>query len=151
MVGALLRFARWRVAPVVAPRSLQYPVHEDDLAAVVVALADAQNLPSGPLGVANPTPVAFRTLLTTLIGASGRSCHLVPIPWRVIYGALRLAELLPIRPPFRADSLLGLVRSAPLVPNVDRLVELGVRLRPFPAPGAATHLLPPDDNATLTS
>jgi hypothetical protein len=53
-----------------------------------------------------------------------------------VYGALRALELLPVALPVRADSLLGLVRPAPEVPNSDVLAQLGVAVRPF-APQAA--------------
>ena len=52
-----------------------------------------------------------------------------------MYGALRAAELLPLRLPVRADSLLGLVRPAPHVPNVEVLEQLGIVLQPFALAG----------------
>jgi len=132
MVGSLLRFTRFPVAPVVAPKAKQYPVHEDDLAGAVVALAEAESVPLEALGVASPVPVAFGTLLETLAATAGRRCHFVAVPWRLVYWALRVAETTPVRLPFRADSLLGLARAAPFVPGVDRLAEMGVVVRPFP-------------------
>ncbi len=48
-----------------------------------------------------------------------------------VYGALRAAELLPVKLPVRADSLLGLVRPAPNVPHLEVLEQLGVVLQPF--------------------
>ena len=54
-----------------------------------------------------------------------------------VYGALRAAELLPVKLPVRADSLLGLVRPAPNVPNLEVLDQLGVVLQPFALAPAA--------------
>ena len=55
----------------------------------------------------------------------------VATPPMVVYGALRLAELLPVKLPVRADSLLGLVRPAPNVPHPEVLDRLGVATQPF--------------------
>jgi nucleoside-diphosphate-sugar epimerase len=131
MVGALRRMSRLPLVPLVEARSGLYPVHEDDLVSAVVALATADWVPLGPIGVAVPEPVAFRAVLEALAADDGRRCRFVPVPWRLLYGTLRLGELLGLPFPFRADSLLGLVRSAPSVPGVRALARLGVELRPF--------------------
>jgi len=57
-----------------------------------------------------------------------------------VYAALRMAELLSLKTPVRADSLLGLVRPAPSVTNLSVLDDLGVALHPFPTadPGPGT-------------
>ncbi len=133
MVGSLLRFTRFPVMPVVAPNAKQYPVHEDDLAGAVVALAEAESVPLEAMGVASPVPVAFGTFVETLAASSRRRCHFVPVPWRLVYWALRVIETTPARLPFRADSLLGLARAASFVPGVDRLAEMGIVVRPFAA------------------
>jgi nucleoside-diphosphate-sugar epimerase len=131
MVGGLRRAARLPLVPLVLGASGLYPVHEEDLVSVVVALADLDPVPKGPIGVAVHEPVPFRALMEAL--ADGRRCRFVPVPWQVLYAALRLGELVRLPLPFRADSLIGLVRPAPAVPGVEDLARLGVKLRPFPA------------------
>jgi hypothetical protein len=59
--------------------------------------------------------VSFRQLLTAVAASQGNRCRLVPVPWRLVYAAVRLAELVPSFP-LRSDSVLGLVRPAPSVP-----------------------------------
>ena len=81
--------------------------------AVVTAVAEAPVAPTRPVGVAIPSGVEFRDLLSTFASREGRRCRFVPVPWHPIYWTLRLAELLPVTLPFRADSLLGFVRPAP--------------------------------------
>lgn len=131
MAGALLKITHLPIVPLVAGNARQYPVHVDDLMTAIGALATADTLPAGPIGVANPTPVSFRDLLVALAEQEGRRCYFVPVPWQLAYWALRVGELLPIALPFRSDSLLGLVHSAPFVPGVEELEKLGVKLRAF--------------------
>ncbi len=133
MVGGLRRMTRLPVVPLIVGASSLYPVHEDDLVSAVVALATHDSMPKGPIGVAQPEPVPFRTLMEGLARAEGRRCRFVPVPWRLVYGTLRAGEALHVQLPFRADSLLGLVRPAPSVPGQDDLARLGVRLRRFAA------------------
>jgi nucleoside-diphosphate-sugar epimerase len=138
MVGALRRVTRLPVVPLLAPNARQYPVREEDLMTAIAALAEAKHIPDGPIGIAQSTPIRFHDLLVALAGEEGRRCRFVPIPWPLAYWGLRAAELLRIRLPFRADSLLGLVRPAAFVPGVDELARLGIRFTPFSPYGEAS-------------
>jgi nucleoside-diphosphate-sugar epimerase len=131
MAGALQRVTKLPVVPVLGERYTQYTVHEDDLAAAVAALAAAPEVTPGPVSVAHPTRVSMRTLLEGLARAAGRRCRTVPVPWRLVYGALRAGEVVRVPLPFRADSLLGLVRPAPGLVGGETLAALGVTVRPF--------------------
>ena len=81
--------------------------------------------------MAHPVPVPLRDLMTAFAAREGRNCHFVKIPWKPVYGLLRAAESVGLHLPFRADSLLGLVRTAPRVVNGDKLTGLGVTLHAF--------------------
>lgn len=133
MAGALRKATRLPVVPLVAPNAHQYPVREEDLMTAIAALAEAKELPRGPIGIAQPTPVRFQDLFVAFAAEEGRRCRFVRVPWPLVYWGLRAAELAHVRLPFRADSLLGLVRPAPFVPGVEELARLGVRLTPFSA------------------
>ena len=133
--GALQRAVRLPLVPLMAPAARQFPVHEDDLVAAVVALATADHLPPGPIGIAQATPVPFRDILATVAADQGIRCRFVPVPWRMMYIGMRAAESIGLRLPFRADSLLGLVRPAGSVPALEELTRLGVHVREF-GPGA---------------
>lgn len=135
MLGALQRAQRLPLVPLVEPSAQQFPVHEDDLIEAVVAIAAAASLPDGPIGIAQRTPVPFGEILATLASDHGLHPRYVAIPWRLAYLAMRAVEATGVRLPFRADSLLGLVRPAPSVPQPEALAQLGVRLRDF-GPGA---------------
>ena len=115
------------VLPDFGPRAHQFTVREADFAAAVLALALADQLPSLPVGIAHPDPVPFTELLASFAASQGKpSPRYVPTPPMAVYGALRAAELLPFHLPVRADSLLGLVRPAPDVPNLEVLEGLGI-------------------------
>ncbi len=103
----------------------------------VGAIAGAKTLPGGPIGVANEQPVPFSEVMVGLAGLQGRRCRFVRVPWQPVYWGLRLGELLSLPMPFRADSLLGLVRPAPSVPGLEVLAGMDVRLRPFPGQPAS--------------
>jgi nucleoside-diphosphate-sugar epimerase len=132
MVGTLVRLAKLPVLPVPARRSNQFTIHEDDLADSLAAILGSRDLTCRLFGLAHPEPVQFERIITGLAHASGQSCRVVPLPWHLLYGTMRAAETLPVGLPVRADSLLGLARPAPDVPNIAELKALGVRLRAFP-------------------
>ena len=134
MAGALTKLTRLPLVPVVAARSHQFTVHHDDFAEAIVALVGATEVCTDPIGIANPNPVTFRELVEGLARLDGRTCRTVPFAWRPVFGALRTSERLGLDPPFRSDSLLGLVRPAPDVPNLQVLDDLGVTLRRFGQP-----------------
>jgi nucleoside-diphosphate-sugar epimerase len=131
MAGALRKLVRLPMVPMVAGDARQYTVREDDLMAALATLAEAETLPHGTVCLAHSAPVAFRDLLTGFAAQEGQQCRLVPVPWRLIYWTLRIGETLHVRLPFRADSLLGLVRTAPGVTGTEALTQLGVTLRAF--------------------
>ncbi len=132
MAGTLRRLATLPVLPDFGPRARQFTVSENDFAATVVALARAEHVPALPVGIAHPDPVPFTDLLTSFAESRGRPRpRFVATPPMVVYAALRAAEVLPVKLPVRADSLLGLIRPAPNVPNLEVLEELGVVLQPF--------------------
>ena len=131
MAGALRRFARLPVVPLIAGNARLYTVSEDDLMTAIAAFASADALPAGTISAAHPVPVPMRDLMTAFAARGGAKCRFVKIPWRPVYGLLRAGESVGLHLPFRADSLLGLVRGAPHVVNQDMLAALGVTLHEF--------------------
>ena len=139
MAGTLRRLSTMPILPDFGSTARQFTVSEDDFAFAMVAIAEAADLPAVPVGIAHRDPVGFRRLLAAFAaGNAGPAPRFVPLPAMAIYGALRALELLPVALPVRADSLLGLVRPAPEVPNPDVLARLGVAVRPFAAQTAAS-------------
>jgi nucleoside-diphosphate-sugar epimerase len=134
MAGTLTRLVGLPLVPLIAPRSYQFTVHEDDFADAVSALVTSENKLIDPIGIANPMPVPFRRILEGFARDQGRRCKFLPIDWRLVNRILRTAERLHIPLPVRADSLLGLVNPAPSVPNLDVLESIGIQLRRFGQP-----------------
>jgi nucleoside-diphosphate-sugar epimerase len=139
MAGTLRRLGTMPILPDFGSTARQFTVSEDDFALAMVALAEAADLPTVPVGIAHPDPVGFRRLLAAFAAGNARPTpRFVPVPAMAIYGALRALELLPVALPVRADSLLGLVRPAPEVPNPEVVAQLGVVVSPFAAQAVAS-------------
>ncbi len=130
MFGALQRLARLPVVPLIGARSHQFLVHEDDLVAGIAAVLSQPPVPQ-PLGLAHPVPVGFEDLVRDMAARQGRALRPVAVPWRPVYGSMRAVETARVRLPIRADSVLGLVRPAPDVPNHEYWKRVGVPLRPY--------------------
>ena|ERR1700761_2915780 len=114
MAATLTKLARLPVTPDLGPGARQFPVHEDDLAAAVVAILEDPGWRSEVFGIAQPRSVGFRTLVSNLASGATRPPRFVRTPWQLAYGSLRAAELLRLSS-LRADSIIGLIRPAPEV------------------------------------
>lgn len=131
MAGALQKLASLPVVPVIAGNPMQYVVREEDLMAAIAVLATCEELPVGAIDVAHQTPITFRDLLEAVRPGYRRGAVLVPVPWRVVYWVLRAGEVARIPLPFRSDSLLGLVKTAPQVNGSELLAGLGIAPSPL--------------------
>lgn len=141
MIAALGRIAGLPVIPVMGRSCRQFTVHTSDMAAAVLRIVEDPAPVGDALGLAHPVSVRFDDIIRALAAGRGRDPVLVPIPWSPVYAAMRGAEAISLRLPLRADSVLGLVRPASYVPNVDVWARLGVDVRPFDA----TALAPTND------
>ena len=131
MAGALRKLTTLPVVPAIAGKMAVYTVREDDLMMSIAALTAAGNLSSGTISIAHPSRVTLADLLRAFAAQEGRTCRLFHVPWQLIYWPLRTAESLRLPMPFRADSLLGLVHTAPGLSGADQLTRLGVTLHAF--------------------
>jgi nucleoside-diphosphate-sugar epimerase len=131
MAGTLRKLTSFPIVPVIAGGTGVYTVWESDLAMAMVAITAAWTMQSGTISVAHPSRVPLAYILKSFAAQENRSCRLVPIPWRLVYCLLKTAEFLHLHPPFRADSVLGLVRTAPGLSGIDQLTRLGVTLHAF--------------------
>jgi nucleoside-diphosphate-sugar epimerase len=114
LLGAIDHAARrLPVIPVLAGEDKKiYLAHEDDVGALVAHLAEAR-LPAGPVVAAAPVPLSMAAVVRTLAARAGRAPRVVHVPWQLAWGALRSLELAGLRPPFRSDSVIGLVGADP--------------------------------------
>jgi uncharacterized protein YbjT (DUF2867 family) len=131
MAGALRRLTSLPVVPVIAGGSGVYTVWESDLMRVIAALTSATILEPGTISVAHPARVKLIDLLRAFAAEETRRCWFIPVPWQLVYHALRIGESIRFNLPFRADSTLGLIYTAPGLVGVDRLVQLGITVDGF--------------------
>jgi nucleoside-diphosphate-sugar epimerase len=114
-------------------RYAQYLVHEDDLAAAVIAAVSIEKAPERPVTVAHPESWPLRSLMRQLAESQGSHPRFVSVPWPLVYQGLKVTEALGLKLGFRSDSVIGLVRHN-RHPDLNASL-LGVAPRPFTDPG----------------
>jgi nucleoside-diphosphate-sugar epimerase len=121
-----------RVLPLIGGGGqLQHLVHEQDLSRQICGwAAGTLTAPANPVTLAHEQPWPFRQILEAIARSRGKRLTFVPVPWRGVWMALKLAEALgrPLR--FRSDSLLSLMYQNPS-PSFAAQQALGIRCRPF--------------------
>jgi nucleoside-diphosphate-sugar epimerase len=135
MFGALKTQAgRGAIIPLLGNgRYAQYLVHEDDLAAAVIAAVSIEKAPERPVTVAHPESWPLRSLMRQLAESQGSHPRFVSVPWPLVYQGLKVTEALGLKLGFRSDSVIGLVRHN-RHPDLNASL-LGVAPRPFTDPG----------------
>ena len=131
MAGAMRKLTTLPIVPVIAGAAAVYMVREEDLMRAIALLASATTLEPGTISIAHPSRVTLTNLLRTFAAQENRRCRFVPVPWQLVYWLLRSGELMRLHLPFRADSLLGLIHTAPSLAGEDQLARLGVTLHAF--------------------
>jgi nucleoside-diphosphate-sugar epimerase len=121
-----------RFVPMIGDGSApQYLLHEDTLADVVrravVGDFDGAN---EPLTIAQPESITFRALLRYIAGELGRHPIFVPVPWRVLYLALRATETVGMKLNFRSDSIVSFIFQNPS-PDFNALDRFGIAPKYF--------------------
>jgi nucleoside-diphosphate-sugar epimerase len=137
MVLTLTNLARLPVIPVFRGTH-QFTLHIDDFLAAMVSLVSDASVPSSVIGLAYESPTPFKEIMQTLAAQSGNTARTVTVPWHPLLGLLRIGERLRIPLPVRSDSLLGLVRPAPMVPGRDVAASIGLTFRGFSDDAGAT-------------
>jgi nucleoside-diphosphate-sugar epimerase len=138
MGGTLRRLSGLPLVPTFSA-GRQFLVDIDDLIDAVGRLITMSEHITGVIGCANGTSVTFSTIMRSLSLGRQRDVRLVRIPWRPLFLCLRIAEKLGIDLQVRSDSLLGLVRPAPVVPGRELAERFGIHFRPplGDAPGSS--------------
>jgi nucleoside-diphosphate-sugar epimerase len=131
--GALLKQVQEsRIIPLLGNgRQLQRLVHEQDLARLIERHVCGEfAAPAAPVFLAHEQPWEMKALLQHIAAHLQRPIRFVHVPWRLVWLALRSLEGVGLRPPFRSDSLLGLVYSNPN-PSSHEAQALQASCRPF--------------------
>ena len=92
----------------------------------IYAAGLGSTLQPGTISIAHPSRVTLADLMRTFAAQEDRRCRFVPVPWQLVYWLLRSGEFMRLRLPFRADSLLGLIHTAPGLAGGDQRARLGV-------------------------
>lgn len=93
----------------------QFVAHDERLAELVAALLAGDERHERPVFAAHEAPTTLRAIATQIARAtSGRDLRVLALPERPLYAAMRAGERASLPLPFRADSLLGLMRPIPL-------------------------------------
>src|SRR5215467_4341712 len=135
MAGALRKLTILPIVPVVAGGAGVYTVQEQDLMRVIALLASATTVAPGTISVAHPSRVSLTDLMRAFAAQEDRRCRFAPVPWQLIYWLLKSGEFMRLHLPFRADSLLGLIHTAPGLAGGEQLARLGVTLHAFTVRG----------------
>ncbi len=120
--GQLLRLLkRWPVVPVIRPGAPVYPVHVDDLCAVILAAA-AGSEPATGVARAAPVETTFGDYLRLLAGRRlGRRRWQIPVPAALALALARLGGALGL--PVSRERVLGLAALRPMPPG-DSMTDL---------------------------
>ena len=137
MAGSMRKLTTLPIVPIIAGGAGVYTVWEDDLMEAIALLASVATLEPGTISLANPQKVTPADLLSAFAAQENRRCRFVPVPWQLVYWLLKSGEFMRLHLPFRADSLLGLVHTAPSLIGEDQLSRLGVTLRAFKSDSTA--------------
>lgn len=118
------------VLPDFGPRAALKLVQADDLVRVIEAWTDgASPAPGEPVVAAHPETVTMRRLLEVLAAVAHVPARFVPVPPDLALAGLRAMEAAGLTPPFRSDSLIGMLYGNPEPRAIDH--ALGVPLRSF--------------------
>jgi nucleoside-diphosphate-sugar epimerase len=109
----------------------QYLVHADDLGELILGCINGK-VPAGtdPITIANEKGWELKQILKSIASSMGKRIILVPVPWRLVWMALKSCEVAGIPTNFRSDSLLGMVYQNPS-PSFELLNSLGFTCREF--------------------
>ena len=133
MFGRLLHQVRAaRVIPTMwGGRQTQYLVHDKDLGTLVQAcLAGRVPAGAGPIAAAHDQGWELKDLMAQIARALGKRITFVPVPWQLVWLALKSLELAGTPAKFRSDNLISLVYQDP-APSFTLLKSLGLHCRPF--------------------
>jgi nucleoside-diphosphate-sugar epimerase len=90
----ILALARWPIFPVIGARALFQPVHVDDVAAAVVAVAGCAACGGQAFDISGATVASYGEILTTIAELLDRRPILMPVPMGAAEAAVMLGERL---------------------------------------------------------
>jgi uncharacterized protein YbjT (DUF2867 family) len=108
-IARLIRFVqRSPVVPVIAPQSLQQPVHVEDVASAIVACLAAPQTLGQTYNLSGREPLTFESLVRETISATGRRAAIVRLPLAPVIGAVRAYNAIVSKPRITVEQVLRL-------------------------------------------
>lgn len=109
---------RWPVIPMLGSgRSLQQPIHVDDVADALASAAGEPAAAGVAMNVSGAEPLEFRAVIDTIASLLGRTRRCLPLPAGPIVAMLRAAERMRLRLPIKSEQVQRL--------NEDKAFEHG--------------------------
>jgi nucleoside-diphosphate-sugar epimerase len=105
-----------------------FTIQAEDLAPAFVKIIARDD--RDPVSLAHPEPVTLASLMRAFARQQGRSARFLPVPWRMLWAPLRIADAAGLKLKFRSDSLVSLMNQNPS-PDFRALGECGIMLRGF--------------------
>jgi nucleoside-diphosphate-sugar epimerase len=133
MFGRLVRQVRSsRFIPIMwGGKQVQYLLHDEDLGILVQGCLDGRvPAQTEPITIAHEQGWELKEILIQIAQALGKRPSFVPLPWQLVWLALKSLELADARTNFRSDSLISMVYQNPR-PAFALLKSLGYQCRPF--------------------
>jgi nucleoside-diphosphate-sugar epimerase len=107
----------------------QFLVHVEDLCGIIEALLSAK-VPkfTDCWTIANPRPWPLKKLLKTIAKAEDVEIHFIPVPWQLVWLALRSLEIIGLKLPFKSDSVKSIIYQN-LNPDLSHAQNAGLEIR----------------------
>jgi NADH dehydrogenase len=132
--GVYAAMERWvqslPMTPVLVPSPSFYMCHVQDLVDLIVELVSQPGWKPEVLTAGYPAPLRFDQVVQELQRRQQIRKPLLRLPWRLPWLACKAFETVGLRPPFRSDGLLGLMKSNPS-PNFSALKSHETSFRSF--------------------
>jgi nucleoside-diphosphate-sugar epimerase len=120
------------IVPMVGSGSqVQYLVHNEDLSAFIEKFMSGNiEIPPRILTAASEKSLPFKQLVIEIAATKGKKPALIPIPWRLVWLALKTAETCGLKLNFRSDNLISFIYQN-RAPDFSANAQFGLVCRPF--------------------
>jgi nucleoside-diphosphate-sugar epimerase len=127
--GGLKKLATLPVVPLPGGgRQNLFTIQAEDLAPAFLRILEHSD--REPVNLAHPEPVSLADMLRAFARQHEKNPVFLPVPWRLLWLPLRVAEAAGLNLRFRSDSLVSLMNQDP-APDFRRLEQWGVVLGRF--------------------
>ncbi|MBC2807384.1 sugar nucleotide-binding protein [Rhizobium leguminosarum bv. viciae] len=116
MYGLMAKLAALSpILPMIGLSRKVQPIHLDEVAAGLLALATGEDQPLQTFVLAQEKPISFAAWLRILRRGQGKGkLHFIPVPLTAALLACRMTKLLPLIPTVDPERVLGLAGAAPM-------------------------------------